>query len=239
MLRRRRARRTSRCCRRRREPRARRAISSARSCMPGANRIVLHERDRQALRGRRRPATATACWSKSSPSSARARASRRGASTSGGPAQPGPTREWTIADEERLSSVENIYRLSLNATKAFTARNLKIAAEDLDLTLPEGSVFVGDIDERRHRRGADRPRHAQLPPGAGDRKRPGQDLLRQRDARDAVRRRVPPHQPGRLRRRSSTSRRCSRRRSTRASCAARRKSSARSRRSRSSSTSAI
>src|SRR6185295_16670623 len=33
-----------------------------------------------------------------------------------------------------------------NATKAFAARNLKIAVEDLDLTLPEGSVFVGDID---------------------------------------------------------------------------------------------
>src|SRR6185503_21320600 len=58
----------------------------------------------------------------------------------------GSEREWTIADEERLSSVENIYRLSLNTTKAFTARNLKIAAEDLDLSLPEGSVFVGDID---------------------------------------------------------------------------------------------
>ena len=113
--------------------------------MPGAKRAVLHERDRQPLQGslpgnghsllveviaefgsRARIAT----W--------RVDVKRTGAA--------GSEREWTIADQERLSSVENIYRLSLNATKAFTARNLKIAAEDLDLTLPEGSVFVGDID---------------------------------------------------------------------------------------------
>ena len=43
-------------------------------------------------------------------------------------------------------SVENIYRVTLNGDKAYTARNLKIAAEDLDLTLADGSVFVADID---------------------------------------------------------------------------------------------
>src|SRR5207302_9471228 len=55
--------------------------------------------------------------------------------------------EWAIDDEERLSSVENLYRLALNTTKAFTAHNLKIAAEDLDLTLADGSVYVADIDQ--------------------------------------------------------------------------------------------
>jgi Peptidase family M1 domain len=113
--------------------------------VPGVNRAALHERDRQPLQGslpgnghsllveviaefgsRARIAT----W--------RVDVKRTGAA--------GSEREWTIADQERLSSVENIYRLSLNATKAFTARNLKIAAEDLDLSLPDGSVFVGDID---------------------------------------------------------------------------------------------
>ena len=147
-------------------------------------------------------------------------------------------REWTIADQERLSSVENLYRLSLNATKAFTARNLKISAEDLDLTLPEGSVFVGDIDHGVTAVVLIGRGHAQLPSRAGDRKGAGQDLLRQRNAGDAVRRRVPPGQPGRVRDPRSMNRRCSRSRSTRASCAARRKSSARNRRNRSSSTSA-
>src|SRR5579871_127421 len=55
-------------------------------------------------------------------------------------------RQWAIVDEERISSVENIYRLSLTATKQYTARNLKVSAEDLDLTLIDGSVFVSEID---------------------------------------------------------------------------------------------
>ncbi len=58
----------------------------------------------------------------------------------------GTDREWTIAAQERLSSVENLYRLKLNTAKQYAAHDLKIAAEDLDLTLPSGSVFVADID---------------------------------------------------------------------------------------------
>ena len=54
--------------------------------------------------------------------------------------------EWTIADQDRVSSVENIYRVSLSAGKQFTAHDLKISAEDLDLTLAEGSVFVAEIE---------------------------------------------------------------------------------------------
>jgi hypothetical protein len=54
--------------------------------------------------------------------------------------------EWTIADQDRISSVENIYRVALTAAKQFTAHDLKIAAEDLDLTLADGSVFVAEIE---------------------------------------------------------------------------------------------
>ena len=113
--------------------------------MPGAQRVVLHERDRQLLKGV--PAGSgysllveviTEFGSRARIATWRLDVKRTGAT--------GSERQWTIADQERLSSVENIYRLSLNATKAFTARNLKISAEDLDLTLPEGSVFVGDVD---------------------------------------------------------------------------------------------
>jgi hypothetical protein len=56
----------------------------------------------------------------------------------------GPLR---IADQEQITSVEGLYRLSLNSAKQFDARNLTISAEDLDLTLPEGSVFVAEIDQ--------------------------------------------------------------------------------------------
>jgi hypothetical protein len=50
--------------------------------------------------------------------------------------------EWTIVDEERLSSLENLFRLSVDATRQLTARDLHLSAEDIDLTLVEGSVFV-------------------------------------------------------------------------------------------------
>src|SRR5262249_22678613 len=56
------------------------------------------------------------------------------------------TGPWVILDEERLSSVESLYRVSLNTSKQYTARELKIAAEDLDLTLADGSVFVAEAD---------------------------------------------------------------------------------------------
>jgi hypothetical protein len=112
--------------------------------MPGASRSVVQERDRSPLAGaadngfrlivdvmsefgtRARVAT----WQLD--------VKRTGAA--------GAENEWTIATQERLSSVENIYRLTLNGAKQYAARNLKIAAEDLDLTLVEGSVFVADIE---------------------------------------------------------------------------------------------
>ena len=67
-----------------------------------------------------------------------------------------PSASGRSSTRSGLSSVENLYRLALNATKQFTARNLKIAAEDLDLTLPEGSVFVAEIDRASTAAGADR-----------------------------------------------------------------------------------
>jgi hypothetical protein len=60
--------------------------------------------------------------------------------------QAGEDHEWAIADEERLSTLENLYRLSLNSNKQFAAHDLKIAVEDLDLTLSAGSVFVSEVD---------------------------------------------------------------------------------------------
>ena len=54
---------------------------------------------------------------------------------------------WRIADQEHLTSVENLYRLSVDPTKEFEARNLTISAEDLDLTLETGSVFLAAADQ--------------------------------------------------------------------------------------------
>jgi hypothetical protein len=113
--------------------------------LPGASRVAVHERDRKGLPGLAAGSGYSLLVEVIAEFGSRARiATWRVDIRRTGTA--GTDSEWTIADQERLSSVENIYRLSLNTTKAFSARNLKIAAEDLDLTMPEGSVYIGDID---------------------------------------------------------------------------------------------
>src|SRR5579872_3526924 len=113
--------------------------------MPGALHVSLQERDRQQILGR---AVTTyrvlvdvfvdfgshgrvATW--------RFDVAQTGA--------PGSDREWTLADEDHLSAIESIYRLTLDATKSFAAHDLTISSEDIDLTLPEGTVFVASIDQ--------------------------------------------------------------------------------------------
>ena len=61
--------------------------------------------------------------------------------------ESGGAREWAIAGEERVSSVESLYRLSLTTTRQFAVHDLKITVEDLDLLLLDGSVFVVEIDQ--------------------------------------------------------------------------------------------
>ncbi len=53
--------------------------------------------------------------------------------------------DWGIAAQERLTSVQGLYRLSLNPVRQFAARNLVIDDEDLRLSLAEGSVFVAEV----------------------------------------------------------------------------------------------
>jgi len=113
--------------------------------IPGATRAVVRERDREPLAGtlpgngyRLMVDVFAEFGSRARVATWRLDVKRTG--------QAGTDGEWTINDEEKLSSVDNIYRVGLNATKAFAARNLQIATEDLELALPEGSVFVADID---------------------------------------------------------------------------------------------
>ena len=60
---------------------------------------------------------------------------------------PGELDEWRIADQERLNFFEGLYKIALDATTQYDARDLKIAAEDLELTLAEGSVFVARTED--------------------------------------------------------------------------------------------
>src|SRR5258706_1294384 len=124
-----------------------RAVDFASSeLIPGGVRAVLKERDRAPLRGTLAGDGSSLIVDVLVEFEPRARAStwRLDVKRVG---DAGSDHQWAIDDEERLSSVENLYRLSLNTTKAFTARNLKIAAEDLDLTLADGSVYLADIDQ--------------------------------------------------------------------------------------------
>ncbi|HZT78083.1 MAG TPA: M1 family aminopeptidase [Vicinamibacterales bacterium] len=112
--------------------------------VPGAAHTVVQERDRQPLAGvsggeSYRLMLDVFCDFGSHARVATWRLDVRRISDAGG-------RQWAIADEERVSSVENIYRLTLDATRQFSAHGLKVAAEDLDLTLVDGSVFVSTID---------------------------------------------------------------------------------------------
>ena len=110
-----------------------------------ASRVVIQERDRESLRGtlpgegyRLIVDVFSEFGNRSRVATWRLDLKRVG--------EPGDEREWAIADEERLSSLENLYRLSLNPNKQFAAHDLKIAVEDLDLTLSAGSVFVAEVD---------------------------------------------------------------------------------------------
>ena len=56
-------------------------------------------------------------------------------------------RPWQIADQQELDTVDGLYRLALDPTKQYDARNLVVLAEDLELTLVEGLVFVAETDD--------------------------------------------------------------------------------------------
>jgi len=54
--------------------------------------------------------------------------------------------DWKIVDIERLSIVEGLYQLRMDSARAYAARNLTIDAEDVRLTLLEGSAFLVESD---------------------------------------------------------------------------------------------
>jgi hypothetical protein len=113
--------------------------------MPGVDRSVLQERDRLPLAGAPAGNGYRLMVDVMAEFGSRARvATWRLDVKRTGPA--GTDLEWTVADEERISSVENIYRVSLSAAKQYAAHDLKISAEDIDLRLPDGFVFVAEID---------------------------------------------------------------------------------------------
>ena len=62
------------------------------------------------------------------------------------PGEQSPTEEWGISDQELLTSLSGLHRLSLNLKRELSARNFTVTGEDFQLTLTEGLVFVADAD---------------------------------------------------------------------------------------------
>ncbi len=54
----------------------------------------------------------------------------------------GDTARWAIQQQTPLTFVDGLHRLTLDATKQFRVRNLRIRAEDLVLTVPSGVAFA-------------------------------------------------------------------------------------------------
>jgi hypothetical protein len=52
----------------------------------------------------------------------------------------------TIFDQQRLSTVERLFRISLDPERQYAATHLQIHAEDFDMTLEAGNVFVATVD---------------------------------------------------------------------------------------------
>ena len=55
--------------------------------------------------------------------------------------------EWRISGAERLSTVEGLHRLTVNASRQFDARRLTVTAEDMRLVLDHGTVFTVESGE--------------------------------------------------------------------------------------------
>ena len=58
----------------------------------------------------------------------------------------GAAESWRIVGANGLTSVEGLYRLQVNASTQYVARDLTIEAEDLLLTLQEGTAFLVEGD---------------------------------------------------------------------------------------------
>jgi hypothetical protein len=109
----------------------------------GATRVVLQERDRAPLKGALPGNGYELIVDVFIEFGNRARAATWRLDVK----RPADGAPWRIADQEQLTSVEGLYRLSLNPAKQYDVRNLTIAAEDFELELPQGSVFVAETDQ--------------------------------------------------------------------------------------------
>jgi hypothetical protein len=54
---------------------------------------------------------------------------------------------WRFVGAEGLTSVEGLYKLRVNTSRPFAARNLEVTSEDLVIAMQDGNVFLVECDE--------------------------------------------------------------------------------------------
>jgi len=113
--------------------------------MPGAVRTVVHERDRTDLEGAPPGDGYRVVVELFVETPRRAKIVTAGLDIRRPPG--GDLNSWRIVRTEGVASVEGLFRLRLITTTQFAARNLEIRAEDLLITLQEGTVFQIDTEE--------------------------------------------------------------------------------------------
>jgi hypothetical protein len=111
----------------------------------GATRVVVRERDREALAGtlpgngyRLTLDVFTEFGNRARNATWRLDVKRVG---------EGRDEIWLVADQRRFAQVENLHRLALNRTKQFAARDLTLAPEDLEIAFADAAVFVVETAE--------------------------------------------------------------------------------------------
>ena len=114
-----------------------RAIDFARTeILPGATRAAVRERDRLPFGSSLNPSGYRLVVDVFVEFGSRARVATWQLDVQGTEAG------WQITAAERLTSVENLFHLTLDTARQFTATNLVIKAEDLEVVLESGSVFL-------------------------------------------------------------------------------------------------
>jgi hypothetical protein len=111
--------------------------------LPGSTRVAIQERDRAPL-----PGTLPGNGHRVTVDAFIERGNRARVATWRLDLRRVAELEWRIQDQERVSGIDNLFRLSLEPIQQFAARDFTIRSEDLELTLAEGSVFAVHADNQ-------------------------------------------------------------------------------------------
>jgi hypothetical protein len=110
----------------------------------GATRVVVRERDRFALVGGGPREGQSVLLEVFVEFGAKARLSTWRLDVR--PLKPDPAGEWGIVSQEALSTLQGLFRLSLNPKRQIAVRDLVVSGEDLRLVVPEGLAFVAEAE---------------------------------------------------------------------------------------------